>query len=160
MTEDNENSFLGSTPEPWLRGVPDAYETAASKWKISMSFAAAASRLSGLVKGSFHGIEVLERGVSPRIVAAEVLGSRGDTPVSGPELEARLGMDSAWAYFSVKSGASVKREPDRSGQPPFTPPAPESPPATAPAPATGPQGGAQAPATAASTSATGGVQAE
>ena len=160
MTENIENSFIGAESQPWLKGVPDAYETKASDWKLSMSFASAAARLRGLFKGSFRGIDVLGRGVSPRIVTAEVLGSRGDGSISGPELAARLGLDSAWAYFSVKSGASVKREPDRSGQPPFTPPAPESPPATAPAPATGPQGGAQAPATAASTSATGGVRAE
>ncbi len=169
MTENNENSFLGSTPEPWLRAVPDAYETAASSWKVSIGFAAAATHLSGLVKGSFRGIEVLGRGASPRIVSAEVLGSRGDTQVSGPELEARLGLDSAWAYFSVKSGTSVTREPDLSGQGPFTPPSAESPPAGAPAPAstpaTGPEGGDQAPATAASsssaasTAATGGAQA-
>jgi stage II sporulation protein D len=160
MTEDNENSFLGSTPEPWLRGVPDAYETSASSWKVSLSFAIAAARLRGLVKGSFRGIEVLKRGVSPRIVAAQVLGSRGDTPVSGPELEARLGLDSAWAYFSVKSGTRITREPDVSGQTPFSLPAPESPPAAAPAPSSTPQGGASAPATAASTSKTGGAQAE
>jgi SpoIID/LytB domain protein len=159
MTENIENSFLGAEPEPWLKGVPDSYETKASDWKLSMSFAAAATRLHGLFKGSFRGIEVLKRGVSPRIVAAEVLGSRGDTPVSGPELAGRLGLDSAWAYFSVKSGASVRREPDASGQTAFTPPAPESPPPTAPAPTTAPQGGAQAPATAAAASATGGVQA-
>jgi SpoIID/LytB domain protein len=157
MTEDNENSFLGSTPEPWLRGVPDSYETAASKWRLNMSFASAGSRLSGLVKGSFRGIEVLERGVSPRIVAAEVLGSRGNTPVSGPELQARLGLDSAWAYFSVKSGASVTPEPDASGQAPFTPAPAESPPVTAPAPTPGPQGGEAAPATAASTTSTAGT---
>jgi stage II sporulation protein D len=165
MTEDNENSFLGSEPEPWLRGVPDSYETKASSWKLSIGFASAAARLRGLVKGSFRGIEVLGRGVSPRIVAAEVLGSRGASPVSGPELAARLALTSTWAYFSVKSGASVRREPDVSGQPPFAPLAPESAPATpapvpAPAPSTGPQGGAQAPATVASTSATGGAQAE
>jgi SpoIID/LytB domain protein len=160
MTENIENSFVGAEPQPWLKGVPDAYETKSSDWKLSMSFASAAARLSGLFKGSFRGIEVLKRGVSPRIVAAEVLGSRGDSAVSGPELAARLGLDSAWAYFSVRSGTSVRREPDRSGQPPFTPPTPESPPATTPAPAAGPQGGAQAPATAASTSATGGAQAE
>jgi SpoIID/LytB domain protein len=158
MTENIENSFIGAEPEPWLKGVPDSYETKTSDWRLSMSFATAAARLRGLFKGSFRGIEVLKRGVSPRIVAAEVLGSRGEDPVSGPELAARLGLDSAWAYFSVKSGASVRREPDRSGQTPFTPPAPESPPPTAPAPITGPQGGAQAPATAATTSATGGVQ--
>jgi len=163
MTEDDENSFLGSTPEPWLRGVADAYEGTSSDWKLKISFQAASARLRGLVKGSLRGIEVLRRGVSPRIVSAEVLGSRGNTPVSGPELEARLGLDSAWAYFSVKSGASVRREPDLSGQAPFTQPPPESPPAT-PAPTTAPQGGAQAPGTTApastaSSAATGGAQA-
>jgi stage II sporulation protein D len=163
MTEDNQNSFLGSTPEPWLRAVPDAYETPASKWTVSVSFATAAARLAGLVKGAFRGIEVLKRGVSPRILTAEVLGSRGNSPLSGPELEARLGLQSAWAYFSVKSGARVTHEPDASGQAPFTPLPAESPPATAPAPTTGPQGGEQAPATAASnipsTAATGGAEA-
>jgi stage II sporulation protein D len=163
MTEDNENSFIGSTPEPWLRAVPDAYETQASSWKLSIGLASAAARLSGLVKGSFRGIEVLKRGASPRIVTAEVLGSRGATPVSGPELEARLGLSSAWAYFSVKTGTSVTREPDLSGQAAFTSPSAESPPASAPAPATGPQGGAPAPATTASTASaadTGGAEAQ
>jgi SpoIID/LytB domain protein len=163
MTEDNENAFLGSSPEPWLRAVPDSYETKSSRWKLSISFAAAAARLKGLVKGSLRGIEVLRRGISPRIVAAEVLGSRGNSPVSGPELAARLGLMSTWAYFSVKTGSSVTREPDVSGQAPFTTPPAESPPATSAAPTTGPQGGDAAPAAAASrvsTAGTGGTQAE
>jgi stage II sporulation protein D len=159
MTENIENSFLGSQPQPWLKGVPDSYE-AHSSWKLSMTFAAAAARLQGLLKGSFKGIEVLKRGVSPRIVAAEVLGSRGATPVSGPELAGRLGLSSTWTYFTVKSGAHVKREPDHSGQPVFTPSAPENPPPAAPAPVPGPGGGTQLPATAsATTSATGGASA-
>jgi SpoIID/LytB domain protein len=147
MTENVEDSFLGSQPQPWLRGVPDSYEGASSAWKLSMSFASAASRLKGLIKGSFRGIEVLTRGVSPRIVAAEVLGSRGATPVSGPELAGLLGLSSAWAYFKVRSGAALRREPDLSGHPSFTPSAPEGPPPTAPVPAPGPQGGTQAPGT-------------
>jgi SpoIID/LytB domain protein len=163
MTEDVQDSFLGSTPEPWLLGVADAYETTASDWTHSISFASATARLRNLVKGSFRGIEVLTRGVSPRIVSAEVLGSRGATPVSGPELAARLGLGSTWAYFSVKKGTSVTREPDRSGRGPFTPFAPESPPLPAPAPASTPQGGSSAPATAASHSlpsgSTGGAEA-
>jgi hypothetical protein len=77
-------------------------------------------------------------------VAAEVLGSAGDTRVSGPELAARLGLYDTWAYFSVRNGQSVVPEPDRSGQSATTS-APEAPP-EAPLPAvTGPQGGAQAP---------------
>ena len=61
----------------------------------------------GLVKGAFTGIEVVKRGVSPRIVSAYVLGSKGRTLVSGPELEARLGLYSTWAYFSVKNAKGV-----------------------------------------------------
>jgi SpoIID/LytB domain protein len=146
MTENIENSFLGSQPEPWLRGVADPYEGTTSDWKVSLSFAAAAAQLRGFVKGSFRGIEVLSRGVSPRIVSAKILGSRGTTPITGPQLAGALGLSSTWAYFSVKSATKVKREPDHSGQAPAaSPPAP-------PAPAPGPQGGAQAPATGTSAS--------
>jgi stage II sporulation protein D len=156
MTENVEDSFLGAAPEPWLRGVPDSYE-ARSSWKLSVSFAAAAARLKGLVKGSFRGIEVLKRGVSPRIVAAEVLGSRGVSRVSGPELAGLFGLDSTWAYFSVKTARTVKREPDASGQPAFAPAAPESPPPTPAAPQPGPQGGTQGPGAVAATTAGGTV---
>jgi stage II sporulation protein D len=138
-TENVENGFSGAQPEPWLRGVADTYETAHSNWKLNIPFATAAARLKGLVMGSFRGIEVLSRGFSPRILTAEVLGSVGATQVSGPELEARLGLDSTWAYFSVKNGATVKPEPDRSSQPAATgpagaPAAPSAPVSTAPAP--------------------------
>jgi stage II sporulation protein D len=176
MTEDIQNAWPGSTPEPWLQAVADPYESAsASSWRVSMSFASATARLKGLVKGSLRGIEVLRRGVSPRIVAADVLGSGGATQVSGPELEALLGLESTWAYFSVKSGTSVTREPDLSGQPsapsppasvppatpapPATPTTPATPPTPTPAAPTTAQGGAQAPGTPVSTIATGGAAA-
>jgi SpoIID/LytB domain protein len=157
MTESIQNSFLGSTPEPWLIGVSDPYDRAlAPTWRTSFSFASAAAHLRGLVKGAFRGIEVLRRGVSPRIVAAEVLGSRGVTPVSGPELAALLGFNSTWAYFSVRNGTVVHREPDLSRhQPPASLPAPTSPPVAAPP--TAPQGGAPAPGPAVKISATGGA---
>jgi len=150
--------------EPWLEGVADPYETSASDWKLSLGFGAAAARLRGLFKGSFRGIEVLSRGVSPRIVSAEVLGSAGGETVSGPELAARLGLSSTWAYFSVKTGAILRAEPDRSGRapapaPPGSTPAPSTPaPAAAPAPAS-PQGGAPAPGASVSTAGTGGAAA-
>jgi len=113
-TEDVQNAF-GGAAEPWLVGVTDPYETKASSWTLSMSFASAAARLRGLVKGTFRGIEVLERGASPRIISAAVLGSAGDTQVSGSELAGRLGLSSTWAYFGVKHGSSVEAEPDHSG---------------------------------------------
>ena len=162
MTENIEDSFLGSQAEPWLRGVPDPFEVrSASAWRISLSFHTAAARLQGFIKGSFRGIEVLSRGASPRIVSAEVLGTRGATPVSGPDLAGALGLTSTWAYFSVRDAHGVRREPDRSGRPASgVPPAgAPSTPAAPPAPS-GPQGGAQAPTgSTGTTAATGGAAA-
>jgi stage II sporulation protein D len=115
-TESVQDSFVGSTPEPWLVGVADPYDGGPlHRWTVSMSFASAASRLGTLVKGSFKGIEVLGRGSSPRIVSAYVLGSQGRTLVSGPELAARLGLYDTWAYFSVKDSHGAHPEPDASG---------------------------------------------
>jgi stage II sporulation protein D len=119
QTESVQNAFSGATPEPWLVSVADPYEAGPLRhWTQTLSFTAAAARLSGLVKGGLTGIEVLKRGVSPRIVSAYVLGSKGRTLVSGPELQARLGLFSTWAYFSVKSTKGTRAEPDTSGQSP------------------------------------------
>jgi stage II sporulation protein D len=126
---------------------------------VSMSFAAAAARLRGLVRGSFRGIEVLKRGYSPRILTADVLGSKGDTQLSGPELEARLGLYDSWAYFSVRTARGVQPEPDLSGYAtpaPISGSTPATPSASTPTPAStssatdsqevGVQGGAGGPA--------------
>jgi SpoIID/LytB domain protein len=115
QTESVQNAFAGAEPEPWLVSVADPYEAGAlRRWSVTMSFADAAARLNGLVKGSFTGIEVLARGISPRIVSAYVLGSKGRSLVSGGELEARLGLYSTWAYFSVKNAKGVRAEPGTS----------------------------------------------
>ena len=147
-TENVQDSFLGSTPEPWLVGVSDPYDGGPlHRWTESLSFASAAARLSVLVKGAFEGIEVLTRGASPRIVSAEVLGSKGHEPVSGPELAARLGLYSTWAYFSVKTAHGTRAEPDLSGPaspaPGTTTPAVPPTPTAQPARVTG-QGGSEA----------------
>ena len=157
-TESVQYGFPGSSPEPWLVGVPDPYDKGpSSRWSASMSFAAAAKRLSGLVDGAFRGIEVTRRGSSPRIVSAYVLGSTGRTAVSGPELAARLGLTGTWAYFSVRDARGTHAEPDSSGRAPTAPPAPATPASTV----TGVGGSATAPAApqAAPVSATGGVSA-
>jgi SpoIID/LytB domain protein len=126
MTEDIQNAWPGSEPQPWLRAVPDPYDTGAgSHWKLSMSFNTAATRLRGLVKGAFRGIEVLGRGPSPRILTAAILGSAGTTRVSGATLAERLGLQDTWAYFSVRSGhGPVKPEPEHGGPAPQTAPQP------------------------------------
>jgi stage II sporulation protein D len=170
-TEDVQNAFPGAAPEPWLVGVADPYDQGPlHSWTLSMSFGSAAARLRGLVRGSFRGIEVLKRGASPRIISAAVLGSAGDTQVSGPELAARLGLSSTWAYFGVKRGSRVSAEPDRSGQSPVaggaagsraeggaSPAGPAG--GTAPPAPAGPGGGVQGPAGSLGSTPAGGVAA-
>jgi len=118
-TENVETAFPGSLPKPWLRGVLDPYDGGPlHSWTLTLSFSSAAARLGGLVHGRFQGVEVLSRGFSPRISSAYVLGSGGRTLVSGAELAARLGLYDTWAYFSVREGATVSAEPDRSGRAP------------------------------------------
>lgn len=145
FTENVEDAWPGAAPEPWLRGVPDPYDGGPlHRWSRTLSFAAVAGSLSGLVNGAFEGIEVLKRGYSPRIVTAEVLGSAGNTRVSGDDLAARLGLPATWAYFSVSANGHTRAEPDLSSLPtppsstPTTPPAPSAPAAPpAPTPAGG-----------------------
>jgi stage II sporulation protein D len=159
-TENVEDSFIGSKPEPWLRGVADQYEQGDEHtWKTALSMTAAGARLHGLVRGTFQGIEVTKRGFSPRIVSAYVLGSGGRTVVSGPDLAARLGLFSAWAYFSTRNGSSVTPEPDRSGWSALTSPAPAASPApaTSPPPSSTGQGGVPAAPSAEAASASGTV---
>ncbi|HEX3688901.1 MAG TPA: SpoIID/LytB domain-containing protein [Solirubrobacteraceae bacterium] len=103
-TESVQNVWAGATPEPWLRGVPDPYDNAGQNpyhsWGSQMSLAAAARKLGRLVKGSLVGIAVTRRGVSPRIVQAQVVGTRGTTTVSGTQLQASFGLDDTWATFT------------------------------------------------------------
>jgi stage II sporulation protein D len=121
-TESVQNAFLGSTPQPWLVGVADPYDAGPlRRWTVTMSFGSVAARLRGLVEGSFKGIEVVRRGSSPRIVSAYVLGSKGRTLVSGPELATRLGLYDTWAYFSVRDSHGLHPEPDLSGPAAATP---------------------------------------
>jgi len=105
-TENVEDSFLGARPEPYLRSVVDQYDSIAPlhRWgPYGMSLAAAGAKLRGLVHGSFRGVKVTRRGRSPRVVSALVLGTRGNTRVSGPTLRARFGLYDTWAYFTTVS---------------------------------------------------------
>jgi stage II sporulation protein D len=104
-TEDIQNVWPGSAPEPWLRGVPDPYDGAGGNpyhhWGFELSAAAAASKLGTLVEGSLVGIAVTRTGVSPRILAARVLGTRGTVPVTGVELQHVFGLQTTLAKFTT-----------------------------------------------------------
>jgi stage II sporulation protein D len=104
-TESIQNAWPGATPEPWLRGVPDPYDGAAGNpyhsWGAQMSLAAASTKLRGFVRGSLIGIQVVHHGVSPRIIAATVVGTQGQTSVSGVQLQSAFGLDSTLAAFTT-----------------------------------------------------------
>jgi stage II sporulation protein D len=102
-TENVENTNVGAGPQPWLKSVEDPYDDVSPKHRwgpIKLTRAQAGAKLSGLVKGRFRGIQVLKRGRSPRIVAADVVGTGGRTRVDGATLRARLGLLDTWAYFT------------------------------------------------------------
>jgi stage II sporulation protein D len=106
-TEDVENTTLGTEPKPWLKSVEDEYDSVSPRHRwgpIRMRYGTAGRKLRGLVKGRFKGIKVVRRGSSPRIVEADVIGSRGTTRVSGATLRARFGLFDTWAFFtSIKT---------------------------------------------------------
>ena len=108
-TENVENSFIGAEPQPWLKSVEDPYddESPHHRWTVRMTLASADAKLGSLVKGSFKGIRVLERGRSPRVVRAEIVGSQGTTRTTGPVLRTELGLRDHWAYFTT---ATVREE--------------------------------------------------
>jgi stage II sporulation protein D len=119
-TENVENTPLGNEPRPWLKSVDDPYDTTSPRHRwgpIKLSLKTAGRKLGGLVKGKFRGIQVVQRGVSPRIVEADVVGSRGRTRVTGGTLRARFGLYDTWAFFtSISTGEAPP--PDDPASPP------------------------------------------
>ena len=105
-TEDVENTTLGNEPRPWLKSVDDEYDGVSPRhrWTTKLTMKSASRKLGSLVKGSFKGIRVTRRGASPRIMAAEIVGSRGTTTTDGATLRAKFGLFDTWAYFAAISG--------------------------------------------------------
>jgi stage II sporulation protein D len=115
-TENVENTNVGAGPQPWLKSVADPFDDVSPKHRwgpIKLTRAQAGAKLAGLVKGRFRGIQVVKRGRSPRIVAADIFGTGGRTRVDGATLRARLGLLDTWAYFT--SIASRKAPPTGTG---------------------------------------------
>jgi stage II sporulation protein D len=114
-TENVEFSFVGSLSKPWLVGVPDPYDSRSPyhRWTVDTS-AASLDRALG-APGSYKGLKVLQRGASPRVVRARVIGTAGSTVLTGPAIRARLGLRDSWFTFvriattarhSVSAGAA------------------------------------------------------
>jgi stage II sporulation protein D len=97
-TENIENVWYGSAPRPYLKGVEDPYDGIAPRhrWTFTFTTRQVQSRLRGYVKGKFRGLKVLRRGFSPRVISADVLGSRGRSRINGTTLRQRLGLYDNW----------------------------------------------------------------
>ncbi len=100
-TENVEFGFPGAEPKPYLESVRDPYDDASPdhRWKETYTRRELQAKLGELVKGRLQGINVTKRGVSPRIVYAKVVGSNGNTEVTGSDLRLRLGLRSTWVKF-------------------------------------------------------------
>ena len=111
QTESVQNVFQ-IAPEAWLVSRPDPYDDSLSnpyhRWKMSFSLKAARAKLGRLVEGSLEGIRILQRGVSPRIVKAQVVGTKGKVIVSGAQLRKVLGTPSTWIKFTTVSAKGVE----------------------------------------------------
>ena len=116
-TEDVENTPLGNEPRPWLKSVDDPYDDTSPRHRwgpIRMTLQAGRPQARLARQGRFRGIEVVRRGRSPRIVEADVVGTRGRTRVTGGQLRARFGLFDSWAFFtSITTGEEPPPESPR-----------------------------------------------
>ena len=107
-TENVEFSFVGSLSKPWLVGVPDPYDSQSPyhRWKMPITAARLDAALGA--PGRFKQVKVVDRGVSPRVVRARVIGTGGSHVLTGPQIRARLGLRDTWFTF-VRARTSVSR---------------------------------------------------
>jgi stage II sporulation protein D len=104
-TENVEFSFVGSLAKPWLVGVPDPHDSQSPyhRWSVSITEARLDRALGA--PGRFKRLQVVDRGVSPRVVRARVIGTAGSTELTGPQIRARLGLRDTWFTFVRVSSA-------------------------------------------------------
>ena len=110
-TENVENVFYGSNPVPYLRSVEDPYDNASPRhrWRFSFTRSRMQARLGSWVKGTLKEVKVVKRGVSPRVLWADVIGTRGRTRVRGADLRTRLGLWDTWAYYSRVTSRAARQ---------------------------------------------------
>jgi stage II sporulation protein D len=104
-TESVQNVFAGIGPASWLVSKADPYDDSYGnpyyRWKENLTLPAAGRKLGKLVEGSLDGVAVLSHGVSPRIVQARIVGSRGSATVTGEQLQKALGTPSTWMSLTT-----------------------------------------------------------
>jgi stage II sporulation protein D len=111
-TENVENVFYGAQPTPYLKGVPDPTDEGSPRhrWTFTYSAKQIKSKLRGYLKGgTLKAVRIRQRGVSPRIVAADVVGSRGTTRVTGTNLRQALSVYDNWMTFKRVTTSATRK---------------------------------------------------
>lgn len=108
-TENNENVWGGGSPIPWLRAVRSPYEGRTAYWPSSYSFSSSyiQSRLGRYsayrtwgVKGKLKNLVIAKRGASPRVLKVKIVGTGGNSYITGAKLRTILGLRSTWFYIN------------------------------------------------------------
>jgi stage II sporulation protein D len=127
-------------PAPWLVSRSDPYDDSFNNpyhhWKLSFDLGLARSRLGRFVHGSLEGIKVLDRGISPRVVKARIVGTGGSVTVTGEQLQKALGAPSTWMSFTTVSAHGVETSTVTSTTPTATSTTPAAPSGSTPTPTT------------------------
>jgi stage II sporulation protein D len=117
QTEDIENVWVGSAPVPYLRSVEDPTDAISPRhrWTFTFTRKQMESKLRGYLKGGkLKSIKVRQRGESPRIVSADVVGTRGTTRVTGSNLRQALGVYDNWMTFRRVTTSAIRNASIRS----------------------------------------------
>jgi stage II sporulation protein D len=108
-TEDAENVW--GSDYPYLKAVDDPYDSNATLHNWG-PLRRTPSQIGGPLgaAGSLRAVYTVEHGVSPRIVTAALIGSKGTKYVDGGSLRMKLGLNSTWAVFTSMSVSPAARD--------------------------------------------------
>jgi len=107
-TENVEFSFIGALSKPWLVSVPDPYDNQSPYHRWTVPFSAARLDRALGAPGAFKRLKVTQRGESPRVVKAKVVGTRGSRTVTGPQVRTSLGLRDTWFTDYRVASSSVR----------------------------------------------------
>ncbi len=107
-TESVQNVFFGPSV-PYLVGVPDPFDfyCPLHNWTLKFSGSEISSKLGGYLNGQLRRVDVIQRGRSPRIVWARLVGTGGVTKIRGDRLASALGGYDRWMSFQKLVGGKV-----------------------------------------------------
>ncbi len=114
-----ESRFLGGPAVPYLESVKDPYDyySPLHRWTFRFSQPDMNARLGGYVSGALRGIRVTQRGDSPRVDYAKLIGTGGTATIRGDTLAVALGLYDRWAFFKKVKGGRLQARTGRTQQP-------------------------------------------